>query len=74
MPMIRKSGMSNRVADLRIDAAAREGARAVRSAGNDRATERFLNRYLDYLHETDNDRLQHDVEDARRRRRRQRAG
>jgi hypothetical protein len=50
MPMIRKSGMSNRVADLRIDAVAKASAQAVRAAGNAGATERFLNRFLDHLH------------------------
>jgi hypothetical protein len=52
--MQRKSGMANRVADLRIDAVAKASAQAVRAAGNDGATERFLNRFLDHLHEADN--------------------
>jgi hypothetical protein len=54
MPMIRKSGIANRAADLRIDAVARESAQAVRAAGNPGATERFLGRFLDHLHEADN--------------------
>lgn len=52
--MQRKSGLSNRVVDLRIDAVAKASAQAVRAAGNDGATERFLNRFLDHLHEADN--------------------
>jgi hypothetical protein len=53
MRMIRKLGTANRVADLRIDAVAKASVQAVRAAGNDGATERFLNRFLDYLHEAD---------------------
>jgi hypothetical protein len=53
--LLRKSGAANRVVDLRIDAAAKASAAAVRAAGNDGATERFLGRFLDYLHTADND-------------------
>jgi hypothetical protein len=75
--MIRKSGLVNRAADLRIDAVARESARAVRAAGNEGATERFLNRFLDHLHTVDNQ--AYGITDAelaavRRRRRRCRDG
>lgn len=52
--MVRKSGIANRAADLRIDAVAREGARAVRAAGNDGAFERFVGRVLDHLYDADN--------------------
>ena len=52
--LLRRSGAASRVADLRIDAAAKASAQAVRSAGNDGATERFLSRFLDHLHDTDN--------------------
>lgn len=52
--LLRKSGTASRVADLRIDAAAKASAAAVRAAGNARSTERFLSRFLDHLHDTDN--------------------
>ena len=52
--LLRRSGAASRVADLRIDAAAKASAQAVRAAGNDGATERFLSRFLDHLHDTDN--------------------
>jgi len=74
--MIRKSGVAGRVVDLRIDAAAREAAAAVRQASNEAATERFLTRYLDHLHELDNaahglaPRGNEDPNGSRRRRRR----
>ena len=38
--MLRKSGVANRVVDLRIDAAAKAGEQAVRAAENHGATER----------------------------------
>jgi hypothetical protein len=53
-PAVRKSGTASRVADLRIDAAAKASAQAVRAAGSDGATERFLLRFLDHLHDFDN--------------------
>ena len=75
--LLRKSG-ANRVADLKIDAAAKAGAQAVRSAANHGATERFLSRFLDHLHTVDNARIELATRDesderaaARRRRRRQ---
>jgi hypothetical protein len=52
--LLRKSGAVSRITDLRIDAAAKASAQAVRAAGNKGATERFLGRFLDYLHDTDN--------------------
>jgi hypothetical protein len=54
--LVRKSGAASRVADLRLDAAAKAAALAVRQAddGYSRATERFLSRFLDHLHNTDN--------------------
>lgn len=54
--MVRKSGVASRVVDLRLDAAAKAAAEAVRLAGSGdgRATERFLSRMLDHLHDTDN--------------------
>jgi hypothetical protein len=55
--LLRKSG-ANRAADLKIDAAAKAGAQAVRSAGNQGATERFLSRFLDHLHTVDNARIE----------------
>ena len=55
MAMVRKSGVANRVVDLQIDEAARASAKAVRAAGNEGATERFLSRFLDHLHTADNE-------------------
>jgi hypothetical protein len=54
--MQRKSGVSGRVADLCLDAAAKAAATAVRAADNgySRPIERFLGRMLDYLHDGDN--------------------
>ena len=52
--MIRKSGVANRVADLRIDRVAKEAATVVRQARDGRASERFLSRFLDHLHDADN--------------------
>lgn len=52
--MVRKSGVANRVVDLRIDRVAREAAAAVRQATNEGATERFMSRFLDHLHTLDN--------------------
>jgi hypothetical protein len=72
--MLKKAG-ANRVADLRIDAAAKDAARAVRAADNGGASERFLRRFVDHLHDTDNARIlaphaPPDDASARRRRRR----
>jgi hypothetical protein len=76
--MMLKRAEANRAADLKIDQAARDAAKAVRGANNDRATERFLNRFLDSLHDVDNARIGLATRDeaeeraaARRRRRRQ---
>ena len=55
MVMLRKAGMASRTADLRIDAAAKAGAQAVRAAPNHDATARFLSRFLDHLHNDDNE-------------------
>jgi hypothetical protein len=52
--MLRKSGLTSRVVDLRIDAAAKASAQAVRAAGNENATERLLSRFLDHLYDVDN--------------------
>jgi hypothetical protein len=54
--MQRKSGVSGRIADLRLDAAAKAAALAVREADNgySRPIERFLSRMLDHLHDSDN--------------------
>lgn len=51
---VRKSGITRRVADLRIDAVARQAASAVRQAPDERASERFMARYLDHLYSLDN--------------------
>jgi hypothetical protein len=67
--MLKKAG-ANRVADLRIDAAAKDAARAVRAADNNGATERFLRRFVDHLHDADNAR----IDDSAGWRRRRRAG
>ena len=54
--MRRKSGAPGRIADLRLDAAAKAAAVAVRQADNgySRPIERFLRRMLDHLHDGDN--------------------
>ena len=67
--MIRKSGVANRVADLRIDRVAKEAAAVVRQASNHGATERFLSRFLDHLYEADREEYS-DLNTVRRRRRR----
>ena len=74
--MIRKSGAASRVADLKIDEAARVAAIAVRGAASDGAGERFLNRFCDYLHTVDDENRglapldYSDLNSPRRRRRR----
>ena len=70
--MVWKSGVSGRAADLRLDRIAKEAAAAVRQAGDGggRATERFLGRMLDHLHDSDNEhRGLYDPSPSRQRRR-----
>jgi hypothetical protein len=70
--MLRKSGTVSRVVDLRIDAAAKMSAQAVRAARNNGATERFLSRFLDHLHTVDNARDCPNLDSPGRRRGRKR--
>ena len=75
--MLKRIG-ANRAADLKIDQAAKDAAKAVRGANNDRAMERFLGRMIDHMFEADQRRIELASRDeseeraaARRRRRRQ---